>query len=155
MKSTWTLYDQARFWRLTDTSDLDGCWLWLGADDGRFGHGKFKVAGFSVRAIRWLCELYNPGCLSGRHKRRVVRHTCDNPKCVRPDHLVPGTQRQNVGDAMSRGRHKIPKREARAKPQLSLTAYLNKKLGYPVNTHWRNTDEAITAMILLPLLGLP
>ena len=103
MKSRWTFRDQARFWRLVDTSDLSGCWLWRGADDGRFGHGKFKVAGVSVRAIRWLCELYAPGCLRRRRGRhRVVRHTCDNPRCVRPDHLVPGTQRQNVRDAIAR-----------------------------------------------------
>jgi hypothetical protein len=101
--------NQWRFWNLVDTSNFDGCWTWKGADDGRFGHGKFKVEGVSVRAIRWLCELYAPGCLSGRKRRHlVVRHTCDNPKCVRPDHLIVGTQKQNVGDAMARGRHKIP-----------------------------------------------
>ena len=35
----------------------------------------------------------------------VARHTCDNPICVNPDHLLPGTQRDNVDDMMRRGRH--------------------------------------------------
>lgn len=108
-----TLADQRRFWALTDHGYNDtpcGCILWLGADDGRHGHGKFAYRGKSVRAIRWVCELFAPGCLSGRYRRRVVRHVCDVPLCVRPDHLIPGTQKQNVRDAMQRGRHKIPRR---------------------------------------------
>lgn len=34
----------------------------------------------------------------------VARHTCDNPRCVNPDHLVEGTQKDNIGDAVQRGR---------------------------------------------------
>jgi hypothetical protein len=34
----------------------------------------------------------------------VVRHSCDNPPCCDPGHLLTGTQRQNVEDAVSRGR---------------------------------------------------
>lgn len=34
----------------------------------------------------------------------VVRHTCDNPPCVNPEHLLLGTQANNVQDMMDRGR---------------------------------------------------
>lgn len=34
----------------------------------------------------------------------VVRHTCDNPPCINPEHLVPGTQADNMHDRMDRGR---------------------------------------------------
>lgn len=34
----------------------------------------------------------------------TVRHTCDNPGCVNIWHLVPGTQHDNVGDMLRRGR---------------------------------------------------
>lgn len=38
----------------------------------------------------------------------VVRHTCDNPWCVEPTHLILGTQTDNVQDSVDRGRHKNP-----------------------------------------------
>jgi hypothetical protein len=34
----------------------------------------------------------------------VVRHRCDNPPCIEPEHLILGTQRQNVADMFKRGR---------------------------------------------------
>lgn len=33
----------------------------------------------------------------------VVRHRCHNRRCVNPDHLMVGTQRDNIHDAMERG----------------------------------------------------
>lgn len=33
----------------------------------------------------------------------VAMHTCDNKRCINPDHLELGTQRQNVKDAIERG----------------------------------------------------
>lgn len=34
----------------------------------------------------------------------VIRHSCDEPKCCEPSHLLIGTQKQNAGDRMARGR---------------------------------------------------
>lgn len=34
----------------------------------------------------------------------MVRHTCDVPKCINPDHLILGTQKDNMQDAVNRGR---------------------------------------------------
>ena len=47
-------------------------------------------------------------------KGEVVRHKCDNPTCVNPDHLELGTQRDNMQDMHKRGRantargHRLP-----------------------------------------------
>lgn len=35
---------------------------------------------------------------------KVVMHTCDNPRCINPDHLVLGTQAQNNADRHAKGR---------------------------------------------------
>lgn len=48
----------------------------------------------------------------GRPVAGVARHTCDNPPCVNPDHIVEGTQAQNVADAVERDRiARGPRRE--------------------------------------------
>jgi hypothetical protein len=43
----------------------------------------------------------------------VVRHTCDNKNCVRPSHLVLGSQADNMADRSARGAPDLV-REARA-----------------------------------------
>ena len=34
----------------------------------------------------------------------ICRHTCDNSRCINPDHLVNGTVQDNIADAVARGR---------------------------------------------------
>lgn len=77
----------------------DGCWLWTGARDAD-GYGVFNYAGKTFRAPRVALEL--AGRPPGRGE--YACHKCDNPACVRPDHLYPGTPGQNSGDAIRRGR---------------------------------------------------
>jgi hypothetical protein len=49
-----------------------------------------------------------------------VRHKCDNRRCINPDHLLPGTRKDNMDDAVSRGR------QARGSmlPQTKVTEYI-------------------------------
>lgn len=37
----------------------------------------------------------------------VVMHTCDQPRCVNPDHLVIGTQAENIHDSIRKGRYNV------------------------------------------------
>ena len=38
-------------------------------------------------------------------KGRVVMHTCDNPACCNPEHLMLGTVNDNVQDMVKKGRN--------------------------------------------------
>lgn len=48
------------------------------------------------------CEAHavTPESIRGK----VVRHTCDNPRCINPEHLIIGTQADNMRDMVERGR---------------------------------------------------
>lgn len=88
---------EERFW--ASVQKTDGCWLWTGPRD-KDGYGIFHVDGKNIKAHRYSYELHRgpiPEGLWGLHK-------CDNPPCVRPDHLYAGTHIDNVNDAVERGR---------------------------------------------------
>jgi hypothetical protein len=42
----------------------------------------------------------------GAYPEKHLLHRCDNPSCVRVDHLFEGTQTDNMADKMAKGRHK-------------------------------------------------
>jgi hypothetical protein len=92
-----------RFWSKAKTRG--DCLLWTAA---RFadGYGIFKVHGRMLRAHRFAFELVNGPIPEGM----FVLHRCDNPACVRPEHLFLGTARDNTRDMMAKGRHSPPPR---------------------------------------------
>ena len=86
-----------RFWAKVQKTDT--CWLWTGAT-ARHGYGNFFDGNHWVPAHRLAFELtYGP-----IHEGLDICHRCDNPPCVRPDHLFPGTTRENLQDASRKGR---------------------------------------------------
>lgn len=80
------------------------CLLWPGATDVD-GYAYFKRKGHrSRRAHRAAYEAVNGRPPPGF----VVMHTCDNPRCVAPAHLIPGTQADNIRDMIAKGRRGKP-----------------------------------------------
>lgn len=61
----------------------------------------------TVQAHRFVYELTFGEIPDGLN----VCHRCDNPPCVRPDHLFAGTQRDNMIDKWKKGRGYSPFRE--------------------------------------------
>ena len=88
------------------------CWLWTGARVR--GYGAVRIAGVTRYAHRVTFELS-----TGREPRGVVMHLCDNPPCVRPEHLVDGTQADNLSDAAAKARMSWGERRPNHKVTLS------------------------------------
>ncbi len=59
----------------------------------------------------------------------VIRHTCDNRKCINPNHLIIGTHQDNVKDRVKRGRSAKGVRNGRSKltEKQALVIYKDKK----------------------------
>lgn len=62
------------------------------------------------------CE-YN-GTTLEEIKDLVVRHTCDNPRCIEPTHLVSGTHQDNMDDKVARGRSRCMSQRQLADDQI-------------------------------------
>lgn len=92
-----------RFERHVSPEPMSGCWLWTGST--RDGYGAFWLDGRALNAQRaaWLILVGEIPDGAGHHGT-VVRHKCDNRACVNPAHLELGSQRDNVHDALERGR---------------------------------------------------
>ena len=96
---------EEQFWHLVQKSD--GCWLWQGHREP-FGYGIIYEKRDSIRnGKRWKAHRLSWTIHYGDIPERVhVLHKCDNPPCVRPDHLFLGTQQDNMTDMCQKGRHK-------------------------------------------------
>lgn len=88
---------KARFW--SHVSKSDGCWVWNGARMP-FGHGQVRVRGRTYLTHRYAWEIERGPIPQGLN----VLHRCDNPPCVRLDHLFLGTHADNVYDRIKKGR---------------------------------------------------
>jgi hypothetical protein len=89
-----------RFWAKVDKSGE--CWVWTGSRNwAGYGYlGAVRGHGRQLAAHRVSWELANGSIPEGLH----VLHHCDNPPCVRPEHLFVGTRSDNLSDAGRKGR---------------------------------------------------
>lgn len=76
------------------------CWEWK-AKISPFGYGQFATTkGKTWQAHRFSYQLYKGGI----PKNMCVCHTCDNRRCVNPNHLWVGTRNDNIQDMIKKGR---------------------------------------------------
>ena len=78
----------------------EGCWNWKGAMRSN-GYGQFRFKGRPWKAHRVSWILANGEIPIGK----VIAHSCDNRRCVRPDHLIACLQKENIQDMWRKGRN--------------------------------------------------
>lgn len=83
----------------------NGCWNWTGSKNKQ-GYGQIGIGSRrdgnrkTMRAHRLSFAVFNGEIPPGHD----ICHKCDNPSCVNPEHLFPGTVRDNMADMDAKGR---------------------------------------------------
>ena len=100
-----------RYWSKVDKKGPNECWPWNGAKHER-GYGQFFVGSTikeahkkkgSMHPATWVSLYLADGIWD---KNCVVMHSCDNPNCVNPAHLLRGSHKDNMKDRDNKGRNK-------------------------------------------------
>lgn len=111
---------ERHFWTKVDKSG--DCWVWLGSrtrggSRNKVAYGRFGYLGSNRYAHRVAWVLTN-GDLPDQLD---VCHQCDNPPCVRPDHLFIGTHVENMQDCSRKRRFRPNPLLGEAAPWSKLT----------------------------------
>ena len=89
-----------RFWKKVEIKGPDECWPWTGCRDKRnYGYVRFRLQK-RLQAAHRVAYFFTHGELPLLH----ICHKCDNPPCCNPKHLFPGTNQENIQDAVNKGR---------------------------------------------------
>jgi DNA invertase Pin-like site-specific DNA recombinase len=83
-------------YKVTET----GCWECTSHATGKDGYPRAKQGGKTKPISHYMYEKY----IGEIPKGLIIRHKCDNPLCINPDHLETGTHQENMNDMVERGR---------------------------------------------------
>lgn len=100
--------DIERFWAKVDRRGPDECWNWAaGMNPNGYGavYLVFPEGRKQFGAHRAALIVHNRALPPNG---AYVLHSCDNKLCCNPAHLRYGSQRDNIHDAIARGRAKRP-----------------------------------------------
>lgn len=97
-------------WSKVERRGPDECWPWLGfCNHQGYGRTWINDKGYFAHRVIYALAHGDPiesAALRDTKGRGFVRHTCDNPPCCNPAHLLRGTHQDNMNDKVERGRQK-------------------------------------------------
>ena len=86
---------------MTRSADENDCWIWTGCIFKATGYGSCCISKRQMGAHRMAWILARGPIPDGLE----VLHDCDVRRCCNPAHLFLGTQKDNIEDAMGKGRN--------------------------------------------------
>ncbi len=108
-----------RFWPRVEFTDT--CWLWEGATSN--GYGSVYVGGRNMGAHRYSYAF----CVGPIPQGLVIDHLCRVKRCVRPEHLEPVTNAENIRRGEG-GKNKSDKTHCPAGHDYAETAHMKKDM---------------------------
>lgn len=132
----------------------DGCWLWTGANNYKYGHFKLNNEIYAHRASFILHGNEIP-------KDMLVLHKCDVPLCVNPNHLFLGTHAENMQDKVNKNRQSRGTKKVEKMPLVLNSSAIIKLLGGPTRiaklvgvsvpavSMWQNSEIPHDKLVML------
>lgn len=98
-----------RFWKKVRKAGDDECWEWTACRTGAkmlgwYGRFALRKKRYYAHRVAWCLSRNWP--MEYLTDRLAILHTCDNPICCNPAHLLLGTQLLNVQDMIRKARHR-------------------------------------------------
>lgn len=94
------LVELDRLAHMVTVHPVTGCWLY-GGEANDSGYARVRIGG-----KRWLVHRFLYLAFFGpQRNNRELDHLCNNPRCVRPNHLLDVTHKQNLKNQAWRDAH--------------------------------------------------
>lgn len=110
-----------RFWSKVDKSPGLGphgdCWEWTAGQKNKEGYGGFYIKQIdnTINCHKFVFLVVHNFGLNDLDDGIVIRHKCNNPRCVRPERLLMGSHKDNSQDMVRAGNSLKGERNRRAK----------------------------------------
>ena len=97
-------------WKVEFYKNHYGCWIPNRASNSG-GYVQVYLNKKHIMLHRFMYEKYFGKIPPGK----IIMHTCDNPRCSNPAHLVCGTHKDNTQDSYQKGRFSVGEKHPSAK----------------------------------------
>lgn len=98
-----------RFWPKVEKTDT--CWNWKACLDPK-GYGRVIYKGKKYKPHRIIKAIETGVDVDDIPAKLYACHKCDNRRCVNPDHIFWGSNKDNVRDCIRKGRWAKRKKES-------------------------------------------